>query len=333
MYMLGVRQEIPVLAALDADGRAEAELARAEAADGRDARRALYLQFAAGCVDWAVSRSLADRSREFASHLRSVREATAAAYGGGAQLTLGSIARADAEAARADRRAIDFDEQSQIAREALVALAGEDVALPELPPGIPEPPTDADVDAMLEGAIGRRGDVAAARARGASADARAESARAMADVPEFEVAATYMQMPGARPGLGAMVSMTMPWIGGALSDASEAAEAERDAARYQASAAERAASVDVHTQAARFRAARRVLRSIEEYELPASERAADAERAGLGGGGAFDLTAWLIAAHAMLEARIEREMAKGAVARSWVELRAAAALHETKEEP
>jgi hypothetical protein len=323
MYMVGVRQEIPVLAALDAEGRSEAELSRAESAEGRDVSRLLFLEAGRGCVDWIVAGEVAKRWREYGTHLSQVREATATAYGAGSGTTsLGSIARVDADIARVERRAIELEEQAHVARDGLVALAGEGVALPEEAPALPEPPRELDLEPTIAGALSVRGDVAAARFRAAAADARAESARAMADVPKFEVAATYMQMPGARPGLGAMVSMTMPWIGGGLLDASDAAEEEAKASVQQTAAVERAAVVEVRQQASKLRAAQLTLVALEERELPAAERAAKAERAGLLSGG-FDLTAWLLASRMALEARIERELMRGAVARAWLELQGA----------
>ncbi len=320
MYMVGVRQEIPVLAALDAEGRAEAELSRAESAEARDTRRLLSLEAGRACVDWGVARAIAGEWRRYAAHLGDVSKATTTAYGAGAaNASLGSIARVDADIARVERRAIELDEQAVAARDTLVALAGATVAVPEEAPALPTPPAKLDVEPTIAAALSARGDIAAARLRSSAAAAHAESARALADVPKFEVAATYMQMPDARPGLGAMVSMTMPWIGGGLSDAADAAGEDSAASQHQASAVERAARVEVQTQASRLRVAQRTLRAIEESELPAVERAARAERAGLEGG-SFDLTAWLLASHGVLEARIERELARGAVARAWLEL-------------
>ncbi len=323
MYMVGVRQEIPVLAALDAEGRAEAELSRAESAEGQDATRLVFLEAARACVDWGVARAIAQEWRQYATHLSDVRRATTIAYGAGAaNASLGSIARVDADVARVGRRVIELEEQAVVARETLVALAGTTVVVPEAAPAVRNPPAQLDDERTIAVALGARGDVAAARLRSSAAAAHAESARALADVPKFEVAATYMQMPDARPGLGAMVSMTMPWIGGGLSDASDAAAEDSAASQHRASAVERAARVEVQAQASRLRAAQRTLRAIEESELPAFERAARAERAGLEGGN-FDLTAWLLASHGVLETRIERELARGAVARAWLELRGA----------
>lgn len=324
MYMVGVRQEIPVLGALDADARAQAEEARAQAAEGRDDSRKLYQQAALACVDWAVSARVADRYREYGEHLKAVREAGATAYAAGAPSSLGSVARFEADAARIERRAIELDEQARASRDALVALAGEGIAIPEDPPALRRPPNEIDVESVIARALSARGDVAAARARSAAANARADAARAVAEVPKFEVAGTYMQTPGERAGLGAMVSMSMPWLGGGLADASDAAQEETTAANHQAAAAERAAEVEITTYAARLGTAQRALQSLEERELPAAERAAEAERAGLAAG-SFDLTAWLLSAHMVLETRIEEEVMKGAVARAWIELEAASA--------
>ena len=323
--MVGLRQEVPVVAALDQDALGEAEDARAEVALRKDAARGVWREAASLCIEWTVAARLAAHWRTYAGHIRDVRDALVAAYSGGASVSAGRLVRTDATIARAERRVADLEERGRVARETLAALAGDPAAVPPEPLPLPAPPAALDVDELLQTALVARGDVEAARARTRAAGARAEAASATADIPRFEVSASYMQMPGARPGLGAEVMMTMPWLGGGLAGARTAAGAEEQAVRSEAAVAERAAAVEVRRDAARLQAARRVLAQIADREVPAAERASAAERAAMSSG-TFDLVSWLLAAEELIEARIDEEEARGEVARAWIELTAAAGL-------
>lgn len=70
---------------------------------------------------------------------------------------------------------------------------------------------------------------------------------------------------------------------------------------------------------------------IRDEELPAASRAAKAERAGLTSG-SFDLTGWLLAARAEIEAGVDVEERRGEAARAWIDLQAAAAFPAVAEE-
>jgi outer membrane protein TolC len=87
-------------------------------------------------------------------------------------------------------------------------------------------------------------------------------------------------------------------------------------------AVERQAALEAARADERLGAAERSLGSLREQVIPAAERAAIAERASLAGEG-FDLTNWLLAERALLQAQIDEITANGAVALGRVERAAA----------
>ncbi|MFO0550221.1 MAG: TolC family protein [Polyangiaceae bacterium] len=318
MYMVGISQEIPPLAARDKRALAAAEEARARAAKARSTGLSIWEQAATLCVDWVIADRTAGRLREYASHLGQVREGVLAIYSGGGAGGLAGIARADTEAARAERRAIDAEQTALVSRETLVALAGPDVPISEHPPELSSCPDATSLGAWLEDALANRPDLAAANAEYRAAAAEADAASADAQIPEFEVSLTYMQTPNQRAGLGAGVMMSIPWLGGGGA-ASRAAAETASARKLEISAAEREATVELRRAVATLAAAQATLRAIVERELPAAERASQVGREALLGGN-FDLADWLLAAHEELEARVDREEAVGRVAQAWIEL-------------
>jgi outer membrane protein TolC len=319
MYMLGLGQEFP------ADGRgdlsrAEAEMAREARAEGEDVLRRLRAEVAHACVAWSVSDAVRARLLEHRSLLERVRDAALVSYRGSAG-ALGAVARADAELAGAERRIAEVEAELETTRITLAAFAGPEVTLPESAPPLPERgdvPAEPNLAAV---ALETRGDVAAADARTSAASARLDALSTQASTPSFEVRATYMQTPGMRPGLGAMVSMSVPWLWGGGSERRDGARHELEAASAEAEVARRAARVEVAQASGRVRALRRSLAVLRERELPAAERAVEAERASLGSGG-FDLSAWIQAAAALRAARVDEARMLGDIEHAFVDLEA-----------
>jgi outer membrane protein TolC len=135
------------------------------------------------------------------------------------------------------------------------------------------------------------------------------------------VKATYMQTPGMRAGLGAMVSMSLPWLWGGGGERSDSARHEIEAAGADAESVRRMARVDVARAAGRVRAFNRSLSLLREREIPAAERAVEAERAGLGQS-AFELAAWIQAASALRAAQVDEARLRGEIEQALVELEA-----------
>ncbi len=170
-------------------------------------------------------------------------------------------------------------------------------------------------------ALTERGDVNAAKSRQNAAAARLDAVETEANTPSFEVRATYMQTPGMRPGLGAMVGMSLPWLWGGGGDRKDGARHEFEAAAADSEVTRRMAKVEVARAAGRLRALRRSLAVLREREIPAAERAIEAERAMLGSAG-FELSAWIQAATALRTARVDEARMRGEIEHAFVDLEA-----------
>lgn len=318
MYMLGVAQEFPGGGRSDR-ARADEEEARAESAMGADVARLVRADVARACVAWSVAETVRVRLVEYRKQLEQVRDAALVGYRGSAG-RLGDVARAEAEIAGAERRIGEAEAEAETARTTLEALAGG-VRLPKEAPALSEKDFDPDVRSLTTEALATRGDVGAARARQGAAAARAEAADSEASTPSFMVKTTYMQTPGMRAGLGAMVSMSLPWLWGGGGGRRDSANHEIEAAGAEAESARRMARVEVARAAGRLRALHRSLALLREREIPAAERAVEAERAGLGSG-SFDLAAWIQAASALRMAEVEEARMQGEIEQALVELEA-----------
>lgn len=317
MYMVGLGQEFPG-GGRSERSRAEREMAREAKAEGDDTGRRLRADAAHACVAWSVAEAVRARLLDHRHLLEQVRDAALVSYRGSAG-GLGAVARADAELAAAERRIAELEAEVETARATLAAFAGGDVELPSTAPTLSTREQDVGDGQAARGGVTTRGDVNAARARQAAAAARLEAASSEASTPSFEVRATYMQTPGMRPGLGAMVGMSLPWLWGGGSERETGARHDLEAAAADADAARRAARVEVAQAAGRVKTLRRSLAVLRERELPAAERAVAAERASLGSGG-FDLASWLAAATALRVARVDEARMQGDIEHAFVDV-------------
>ena len=319
MYMFGLAQEFP------GDGRgdrarAETEMAREARAEGEDVARRLRADATHVCVDWAIAESVRAPLLEHRRLLEQMREAAVVSYRGSAG-ALGAVARADAELAGAERRIAEIEADLETARESLAAFAGADVKLPPNAPALVDRDANPESAQLTAVALAARGDVSAAKARQSAAAAKLDAVETEASTPSFEVRATYMQTPGMRPGLGAMVGMSLPWLWGGGGDRKDGARHEFEAAAADSEVTRRMAKVEVARAAGRVRALRRSLAVLREREIPAAERAIEAERAMLGSAG-FELSAWIQAATALRAARVDEARMRGEIEHAFVELEA-----------
>ncbi|MCC6874450.1 MAG: TolC family protein [Sandaracinaceae bacterium] len=320
MYMLRLAQELPPAGLLDGRARARVEEARESVGELDEMERMLRARAAHACTDWAqaaTERARIDASRSLLEQVRAVRIARLAS----STDALAELARIDGELARLERDSTMQSSLQERAAAQLRALWGRRDPLPEPPPLAPPPPT-GDVDALVTRALASRGLVTSAQARVRAAAARASAAEASATVPTFGVSATYMQMPSNRPGIGAEVMMTLPWLWSGEG-------AERDAARLDAEAEldtlaglERDVRAEVVSAAHTLEAARRTLEVLQARERPAAERALEAASATYATGG-VDLVTWLDAARALRELEVEEARLLGGAAHARVELEAA----------
>lgn len=318
MYMLGVSQAFEPLGAREALSRAEAEEARATGEELSETAREVWAEAARACTAWSTATALRTQLMAHRRLLVELREAMLTRYQAGGE-TLGMVARADAELAAGDRHVAEAEEEVAVSRDVLEALADGQVPLPGTAPGQAEARELLALESLLAVANASRGSLKGAQARRRSAVARAEAADAEANAPSMTVRGTYMQSPASRPGLGLMFEMSLPWLWGP-------GRARQDVARHDVAATEaefastqRAIRLEVTRAAGQVRALSRSLAVLIEREIPAAQRALEAERATLAAG-EFNLTSWIQAAHALRQAHVDEARVRGALASAWIEL-------------
>ena len=319
MYMFGIGQEFPP----GRSGRAlsEAEDALALLAESTEMERGAWAETAHACVAWSTATIVHAQMQGHLEIVSLLREAVLSRYRGGATDGLTMIAQTESEIAAAARHVAEAEEEVRASRDLLVAFASGSVALPEEPPMLAVRPALPPVNELVERALSSRGTVVAGLARAAGAQARLDASDSEAETPTFELRATYMQSPSMRPGVGAMVSMSLPW----LSRASSTADSTRHmyaAARADVEDIERSIRVEVVRASGRVRVLTRSLALLMEQEVPAATRAIEAARASLTGLG-FDVAAWIEAAHALRLIRVDEARTRAALEEAWVELEAA----------
>lgn len=319
MYMLGLEQDFPPAGARDARTRAEIEEARMAIADAGTSARELVSEALHACVAWSVAEALRVRLTQHRALLAEMRETVLTRYRAGGDV-LGGLVRLEAEIATADRHVIEAEAEARAARETLLAFG--DGELPDAAPPLPAARAPEPADALAARAASSRAETAAAAARTEAARARLDAAASEASAPAFEAKAAYMQAPGARPGLSAMVAMTLPWLWGGGDSERASAEHELLAAEALRADVARSIRVDVARANGRVLVLSRARQALVERELPAVERALSVERAALSAGSA-DLVAFVERAHELSELHVEETRIAGELAHAWVELEAA----------
>jgi outer membrane protein TolC len=320
MYMLGVGQELPPPGVRAHEARAELELARAGLGTLAETRRQIFQEVAHACIEWSALAVVLQRLAAHRALIDVVRTALVARYRGGAG-SIGEVARTEAELAAADRHVVEAEAELDAARAALLPLVAG-IPLPERPPALPVRDLARPVAADATGALRRRGAVQRATALEREAEERARAATARARLPGLELRATFMHSPAERPGLGAMIAVSLPWLSGEGRALREAADHERSAARAALDDEQLQVRSQVAQAAGRVRALARSLALLLEREIPAATRALEAERAGLVGSD-FNLASWIQAAHALREAHVDEARARAALEHAWIDLQAA----------
>lgn len=307
MYMVSVTQTFTPLGGRDGRARALAEQSQAEALEGGELRAAAWAEVAHACVDWSVASAAIEAAQHHRELLVELREASQASYASGG--TLADVARVDVELARLARAAEVATIRRDASRALVAALSGE-LPVPAEAPALGEPPP--------ERASVPRTTALAAEHRERAAVARSEAALAESREPMVALRATYMQAPGERPGLGAMIGVSLPWLWGGGEDRVVAAKAEEEASRAERDEAARALTLEARKAAAAESAAAASLHALRSGELPKLDAALDAVRAS-SSGTSFELTTWLEALHALREAHEEEIELAGTVAHARVD--------------
>lgn len=317
MYMLGVSQELPAWGVRSARESAAAEEALASAHEARGIWLSTWRELAHACVEWSETTEVVEQLAAHHGTLASMRDVATARYAAGESLT--RLTRIDAEASSAEMRVAEARAQLEGARAALQALVQGLVVLPGQPPPLPPGHTVAALAELTRLASERSPRPAQAEAMARSAEHRAEASSRAASLPSVEVRATYMQMPGQRAGLGAMVAIPLPWLWGQAAAERRASEHDSAAATEATRDERRVLSADVARAASRATALGASLEVLETRVLPATGRAAEAERISFSVGGA-NLIEWIEATHLGREALVDRARQRAQLEHAWIDL-------------
>jgi outer membrane protein TolC len=317
MYMVGVAQELPAGRALDGAARAATEEARVALAELDEERHTILAQASEVCATWAAAHASYARLSSWRDVLVVMREATTGRLSAGGA-ALADLARVEREEAAVARAMVRAQSEAARARRTLAAwLGAEDLGVE--PPALPEGAPVLDADAVLAHAVAHRGLVARGRAAIDAAEARASLEQARATVPDLMVGAAYMQMPGARAGLGVEVGMTLPWLWGGGGDRLEAARAAARAAEAELDGALRGLRAEVTALLGELETSRAELEVLVTREQPAAERVEEASAAAYRGGEGT-LLEWLDAVRARRELALEEVEVRATLVRLTVAL-------------
>lgn len=318
MYMLELRQMFPAAGSRDARARAAAEEARgrvsalvAREAEVRSRAGEAYADY----VQSTLQRQVREAHREMLGAMLDTASSRLAAGG-----PLADIPRIETEQARNRRSIARVEADIARVRAALNALLRRPHDAPLGPPSSVVPETvSLPLDELLSLAARSRGDLGEARARVRSAHARTEAASAESRWPSITAALGYWQDPLMRPGLGATVAASLPWVwAGARERLAEAREREL----AESEAAEGVTVTvrgEVSTAQARLRGLEHELGVLHREAWPAAARSTEALRAAYtaGRGGLLD---WLDAARQLHDIGEEEAEVTASMVRTATEL-------------
>lgn len=304
MYMVELRQMIPSPGSLGARAQARAQEARAMAADLVVRERAVTRRAADAYADYVGLWLEHGVHEEHAARVAQMVDTARARYPAGGTMLV-DVARLDIEMARERRNVTRVRGALGRARAAINALLRRPSRAPLGPPSNLVPATVRhSLEELLVLARNSRAEVTAAVARTRAAMAATEAAEREASTPSFMVGGGYWQDPAERPGFGATVSMTLPWISGAGRARARASALRTRAERAAIDAARAAARGEVGEGHARVLAVEQELAVVRGDVLPAAARAVEAAASAYGSGQG-DLTSWLDATRMVLDARME----------------------------
>ncbi len=318
MYMVEARQMFPAAGSRDARARAAAEEARERVA-ALGARESEVLSQAGQAYADYLHGAL--EHRVHANHLGlldAMLGAARARFASGGPLA--DVPRIESEQARTHRAMTRIDSELERARAALNTLLRREADAPFGPPADLAPETvQLPLADLLALAARARSELGQARARIRSAAARSDAARAESRWPTFTGALSYWQDPMLRPGVGATVAATLPWVwGGAAERVAEAREREL----AEAASADRVTVTvrsEVAVARARLEGLSRELTVLRREARPAAARAETAVRVSYVAGRG-DLLAWIDAARQVLDVETEEADVTSAMAHAATDL-------------
>lgn len=315
MYMVNLRQRFPAAGSLDARARAMAEEAQAMLAELSSEERLVAERAATAFAEYTQAFAERRLQEQQLALLERMAQAVRARYTTGGS-GLADASRIDVEVAKAQRALARVVGDLARSRATLNAVLRR-------PPGAPlgeprEAPPETvrfSVEELVSRAEQNRGATLSAEARLRAAGARREAAEAEARIPEFMVGLGYWQDPRMRPGLGASVSMSLPWLWGPTRDRMHQAEEEEAADRAARDSVGLDAQADVTEAHARLLALEAQLSVIRERALPSARRSLEALTAAFSTGSA-SLLEWVDVTRSVLDLETEVVVLHGDLARS-----------------
>jgi cobalt-zinc-cadmium efflux system outer membrane protein len=313
MYMVELRQRFPAAGSLDARARAPAAEAEAMLAELATQERLVAARAATAYAEYVHGLRDHELHHQHLDLLEQMRGAVVARLSTGGT-ALAEAARVDVEMARTRRAIARIDGEIARARSTINALLRRPMSAPLGPPADDEPQTvRATLDELVAQADAVRGSAVSSEARARGAAANREAAEAEARIPEFMVGVGYWQDPQMRPGFGANLSMTLPWLWGPARDrVSESRELEL-AAREGYDAAILDARVEIGQAHAVLRAAEQQLITVHQQGVPAAHRSIEGVQAGYATGRAT-LLEWIDASRSLLDLEMEEAELAAAMA-------------------
>jgi outer membrane protein TolC len=324
MIAFGVSQTIPAPGALGA--REDAKAASSRAGDAYCADRA---RLVARDADHAFADYLEATARHHVHTLHRdetsrLLAAAQARQAGGAPLT--DVTQADVELVRIDADVATDAARVETAKARINALLARDSMAPLGLPVESEPMVPAWTrEAILARAREARPELRAAAAEVQARGFEVRAADREATWPSLTVSALYFAPVASLPrnGVGANLSVSLPWLWGAADRRREAQEGYATAATSNLEAARIQIDADVATSEATTRSAAVRLQLLRDRALPSSRRGLDAAMAGYTSG-RVDILTVLNARRAVIEIEMDIVAARAVLDHALADLDAAA---------
>lgn len=320
MIMLGISQAFPAPGVRGLREEAVAHEARAEAKMVLASARELVRSVDHAFVDY-VEATLRHRARlryrEVVERMVELAKARLATGG-----SLSDVTQAEVELARAEIDLAAEERAIETAKIRLNGLLSREASAPLGSPFIEEPgmvrlPTQE----IVARAHAARPEIEAASSRREAQVLSARASRKEANIPSFRLGASYFPPSGMmrEHGFGASVSMTLPWLSGAKKHGATAAEARAEAEAAELDGSRVRIASDAATSAAIAKEAEQKYELLGERALPASLRGREAAEASYTTGKS-DALAWLLAARAVVDIRLELVTARASLDRALADL-------------
>lgn len=323
--MLGVRQALPAWGTRAARARVAEEEAAAAGDEVRARRQELEARVRRAFAEYARTHHELRLHREHVDLTSRLVELARLGYQSG-RSTQQDVLRLALELSRLHADVARIEQERRSSQALLNALMNRPPAAPLGPPPEPAPPSPATpVEELARDLDRHRTDVVAGERAIRRDQAALDLARRAARYPTVMVGVDYWYMPmlDTRHGYGAMVSMSLPWLGAGRRAEVTAAERTLRADERALEAARVAARYELEDAAAQLEGAQRTFEIVERDLLPQARRTFESAQAAFaaGQGEALGLLDTL---RSYLQVRVERVRAIARIEAALAELDRAA---------